>query len=135
MDTVQNHDGARSDAGHLLALGYLQVGTGALTVTMSLMALFVAVFVSSELFNPARAFDHSTTFFDRILAAYVLLQLTFGWVAGGLQFAAGCCCMKSRPTRLVWVSCVVNLINIPHGAIAGIVTLILGRQRAAHATV
>ena len=129
MDTVQPREVARPDAGHLLALGYLQVGTGALTVTMSLMALFVAVFVSSELFNPARAFDHSTELLDRLLAAYVLLQLTFGWVAGGLQFAAGYCCMKSKPTRLVWVSCVVNLINIPHGALAGIFTMLGVRRR------
>ena len=129
MDTVQTHDVSRPDSGHLLALGYLQVGTGALTVTMSVMALWVALFVSSELFNPARAFDHSTAFFDRILAAYVLLQLTFGWVAGGLQFASGCCCMKSRHTRLVWIASVVNLVNIPHGAIAGIFTLLLGRRR------
>lgn len=129
METEPRHDDSRADPGHLLALGYLQVGTGALTVTMSLMALFVAVFVSSELFHPARAFDHSTSFFDRILAAYVLLQLSFGWIAGGLQLASGCCCMKSRPTRLVWISSVVNLINIPHGALAGIFTM-LGIRRA-----
>ncbi|MBL9202449.1 MAG: hypothetical protein JNL39_18205 [Opitutaceae bacterium] len=129
MDTVHDSEVSRPDAGHLAALGYLQVGTGVLTVTMSLMALVQVLLGHHELFNPARAFDHSTDLFDRAIAAYVLLQLTLGWVAGGLQLAAGVHCMRGNRSRLVWVASVVSLVNFPHGTIAAIFTL-LGLTRA-----
>lgn len=124
MDTVHEHPVSRPDAGHLAALGYLQIGTGVLTITMSLMALVQVVLGHHELFNPARAFDHSTDLFDRAIAAYVLLQLTLGWVAGGLQLAAGLHCMRANPSRLVWVASIVSLANFPHGTIAAIFTLL-----------
>ncbi len=124
MDTVRGQDDTRPDAGNLTALGYLQIGTGALTVTMSLMALMQALFGHHELFNPARAFDHSTDLFDRAIAAYVLLQLTLGWVAGGLQIAAGISCMRGHPARLVWIASFVSLVNFPHGTLAAFFTLL-----------
>ncbi len=129
MDTVQGDEVSRPDAGHLAALGYLQVGTGGLTITMSVMALLQALLGHHELFNPARAFDHSTDLFDRAIAAYVLLQLTLGWVAGGLQLAAGIQCMRANPSRLVWIASFVSLVNFPHGTIAAFFTL-LGLSRA-----
>lgn len=128
MDTVHGRELSRPDAGHLAALGYLQVGTGVLTITMSLMALAQVMLGHHELFNPARAFDHSTDLFDRAIAAYVLLQLTVGWVAGGLQLAAGIHCMRGNASRLVWIASFVSLANFPHGTIAAIFTL-LGLSR------
>lgn len=130
MDTVHEREVSRPDAGHLAALGYLQVGTGALTVTMSLMALVQVLLGHHELFNPARAFDHSTHLFDRAIAAYVLLQLTLGWIAGGLQLAAGIHCMRAKPSRLVWIASLVSLVNFPHGTLAAFFTLMAVRRIA-----
>lgn len=95
---------------------------------MSLMALTQVLAGHHQLFNPARAFDHATDLLERAIAAYVLLQLTLGWVAGGLQLAAGICCMRGQATRLVWIAAVVSLANFPHGTLAAIFTL-LGLMR------
>ncbi len=128
MDTVRGQDDTRPDAGNLAALGYLQVGTGALTVMMSLMALMQALVGHHELLHPARAFDHSTDLFDRAIAAYVLLQLTLGWLAGGLQIAAGIACTRGKPSRLVWIASFVSLANFPHGTLAAFFTLLALRR-------
>jgi hypothetical protein len=112
----------------LAALGYLQIGTGVLTVTMSLMALTLVFAGHHQLLNPARAFDHSTDLLERAIAAYVLLQLSVGWIAGGLQLAAGVCCLRAQTSRLVWIAAVVSLANFPHGTLAAIFTL-LGLNR------
>ncbi len=95
-----------------------------LTVTMSLMALLQAIIGHSELLNPMRAFDHAADLLDRAIAAYVLLQLTLGWVAGALQIAAGRHCMRGNASRLVWIASWVSLVNFPHGTIAAIFTLL-----------
>jgi hypothetical protein len=120
--------------GQLIALGYLQIGTGTLTVMMSLLALSQLLFGSLDMLNPARAFAHSTDFFDRAIAAYVVLQLTVGWIAGGLQLAAGRCCLRGRGSRLVALASVVSLVNFPHGTVAAILMLwALGRPEIAQA--
>jgi hypothetical protein len=114
--------------GQLIALGYLQIGTGTLTVMMSLLALSQVLFGSLDMLSPARAFAHSADLFDRAIATYVVLQLTVGWVAGGLQLAAGRCCLRGRGPRLVRLASVVSLVNFPHGTVAAILMLCaLGR--------
>jgi hypothetical protein len=109
--------------GQLTALGYLQIGTGCLTVLMSVLALAQMAYGPTELFNPARAFNYSADFFDRAIAAYVILQLTVGWIAGGLQLASGCCCLRGKRPRLVYAASLVSLINFPHGSVAALLML------------
>jgi hypothetical protein len=120
---------SRPSDGTLAVLGYLQIGTGVLSLTMSLMALFQAMFSHAEMLNPAAIVGSSADVMDRAIAAYVALQLTLGWVAGGLQLAAGMCCLRSRHPRLVWAASVVSLANFPHGTMAAILML-LGLRRA-----
>jgi hypothetical protein len=134
MEDVRPPALASPAEGQLIALGYLQIGTGTLTVMMSLLALSQLLFGSLEMLNPARAFTHSADFFDRAIATYVVLQLTVGWIAGGLQLAAGRCCLRGRGSRLVALASVVSLINFPHGTVAAILMLwALGRPEIAHA--
>lgn len=120
--------------GQLTALGYLQIGTGCLTVLMSILALAQMLLGPTELFNPANAFNYSSDLFDRAIAAYVILQLTVGWVAGGLQLASGCCCLRCKRPRLVYAASLVSLINFPHGTVAALLMLSgFGRPEIAHA--
>ncbi len=134
MDDVRAHALSRPGEGYLAALGYLQIGTGILTLTMSLMALFQAVFSHAEMLNPATIFASSPDLIDRAIATYVAMQLTFGWVAGGLQLAAGLSCLRSRHPRFVWVASLVSLGNFPHGTMAAILMLLgLRRAEVAHA--
>ena len=119
---------SRPGEGYLAALGYLQIGTGVLSLTMSLMLLFQAMFSHPELLNPATAFSSSADLVDRAIATYVSLQLSFGWVAGGLQLAAGICCLRASRPRLIWLASVVSLANFPHGTMAAILVL-LGLRR------
>ncbi len=88
MDDVRVHPLPRPGEGYLAALGYLQIGTGALTLTMSLLAFTQAMFGQAGVFNPTTIFASSSDLIDRAIATYVALQLTLGWVAGGLQLAA-----------------------------------------------
>lgn len=123
MDDIRVPELEQSGAGQLTALGYLQIGTGSLTVLMSLMALTQTMAGPSGLFDPAKLFSYSSDFFDRLIAAYVLLQLTLGWVAGGLQLVAGVCCLRGRRPRLIGLASVVSLINFPHGTVAALLML------------
>lgn len=123
MHEVRAHTFSRPGDGYLAALGYLQIGTGVLSLTMSLMALTQAMLSHSEFLNPATAFSHSSNPIDRVIAAYVILQLTFGWLAGSLQVAAGISCLRSRRPRLVLAASVLSLANFPHGTLAAILTL------------
>lgn len=109
--------------GYLSALGYLQIGTGSLTLVMSLMALSYWLLGSGELLNLSNAFDLDTHLIDQAIAAYVSLQLTLGWLAGGLQLASGICCLQGRRPRLVWFASVISLANFPHGTMAAILML------------
>lgn len=128
MDDVRAHPLPRPGEGYLAALGYLQIGTGALTLTMSLLAFTQALFGQAEVFNPATIFASSSDPFDRAIATYVALQLTVGWVAGGLQLAAGICCLRASHPRLVWLASVVSLGNFPHGTVAALLMLLSLRR-------
>lgn len=112
----------RSDD-YLSALGYLQIGTGSLTLVMSLMALSHWLLGNAELFSLSNVLGLENPFIDQAIAAYVWLQLTLGWVAGGLQLAAGISCLHGRRSRLVWLASVVSLANFPHGTMAAILML------------
>ena len=129
MDDVRAQTLSRPGDGYLAALGYLQIGTGSLSLMMSLMLFFQAMFSHSEMLNPAIAFDSSVDLLDRAIATYVSLQLSIGWVAGALQLAAGICCLHSSHSRLVWLASLVSLGNFPHGTMAAILML-LGLRRA-----
>lgn len=134
MDDVRVHTLSRPGEGYLAALGYLQIGTGALSLTMSLMALFQAMFSHAEALNPATIFGSSSDLIDRGIATYVALQLTIGWVAGALQLAAGLCCLRSSHPRLVWAASLVSVGNFPHGTMAAILMLVsLRRTEVVHA--
>lgn len=128
MDDVRAHPLPRPGEGYLAALGYLQIGTGALTLTMSLLAFTQALLGQAEVFNPATIFASSSDLFDRAIATYVALQLTLGWVAGGLQLAAGMCCLRGSHPRLVWIASLVSLGNFPHGTVAAILMLLSLRR-------
>jgi hypothetical protein len=128
MEHVQSSEISRPGEGYLSALGYLQVGTGILSLTMSLMLFFQALFSHSELLNPATAFDSSSDLIDRAIATYVTLQLTLGWIAGALQLAAGLCCLRGRNLRLVWAASLINLANFPHGTMAAILMVLTLRR-------
>ena len=128
MDDVQARTLSRPGEGYLAALGYLQIGTGALTLTMSLLALTQAMLGQAEVFNPATAFASSSDLIDRAIATYVALQLTLGWVAGGLQLAAGMRCLRASHPRLVWLASVISLGNFPHGTVAAILMLLSMRR-------
>ena len=62
MDDVRAQTLSRPGDGYLAALGYLQIGTGSLSLMMSLMLFFQAMFSHSEMLNPAIAFDSSFTY-------------------------------------------------------------------------
>jgi len=128
MDDVRAQTLTRPGDGYLAALGYLQIGTGSLSLMMSLMLFFQALFSHSELLNPATAFDSSFDLLDRAIATYVSLQLSIGWVAGALQFAAGICCVQARRPRLVWVASLVSLANFPHGTMAALLVILALRR-------
>ncbi len=128
MDDVRVHPLSRPGEGYLAALGYLQIGSGVLTLTMSLMALFQAMLGHAEMLNPATILDASSDWLDRAITTYVVLQLTLGWVAGGLQLAAGLCCLRSSHPRLVWVASLVSLGNFPHGTLAALLMLLSMRR-------
>jgi hypothetical protein len=128
MDDVRAQTLSRPGDGYVAALGYLQIGSGVLSLTMSLMALVQALFSHSELFHPTTALGLSSELLDNAITAYVLLQLSLGWVAGGLQLAAGYCCLHSRRARLVWVASLISLANFPHGTMSAILML-LGLRR------
>ena len=123
MEDVRATSLSRPGEGHLTALGYLQIGTGSLTLAMSLLTLGQAMFSHAELFHPSRVFNYSSDFFDRFIAAYVILQLTFGWLAGALQLAAGICCLRCRHPRLMWIASIASLVNFPNGTMASILML------------
>lgn len=128
MDDVRAQTFSRPGEGFLAALGYLQIGTGVLSLTMSLMFFFQALFSHSELLNPALAFDSSSELIDRAIATYVSLQLTIGWLAGTLQLLAGVCCLRGRRPRFVGAAALVSLANFPHGTMAAILMLISLRR-------
>jgi hypothetical protein len=128
MDDVRAQTFSRPGDGYLAALGYLQIGTGSLSLMMSLMLFFQAMFSHSELLSPATAFDSSSDLLDRAIATYVSLQLSIGWLAGALQLAAGICCVHARNPRLVWVASLVSLANFPHGTMAGLLTILALRR-------
>ena len=123
MDEAHAHPVSKPGDGYLSALGYLQIGTGSLTLVMSLMAFSQWVVGNAEVLNPTNAFGLASGFIDRAIAAYVSLQLTFGWVAGALQLAAGICCLHGRHTRFVCIASIVSLANFPHGTMAAILML------------
>jgi hypothetical protein len=129
MNDVRVGNFARPGDGYLAALGYLQIGAGCLSLTMSLMLFFQALFSHSELLHPAVAFAAGSSLIDRAIATYVSLQLSVGWVAGALQLAAGLCCLRGRHPRLVWLAALVSLANFPHGTMAAILVL-AGLRRA-----
>ncbi len=128
MDDVRAHPLPRPGEGYLAALGYLQIGTGALTLTMSLLAFSQAMFGAAEVLSPTMIFASSADVIDRAIATYVALQLTLGWVAGGLQLAAGLWCLRGSHPRLVWLASVVSLGNFPHGTVAAILMLLSMRR-------
>lgn len=128
MDDVQSQQLSRNGDGYLAALGYLQIGAGSLSLLMSLMLFFQATFSHSELLALATVFDSSFDLLDRAIAIYVALQLSIGWVAGGLQLAAGICCLRRRNPRLVWAASLISLANFPHGTIAAIVMILALRR-------
>ncbi len=129
MDDVSAPTFSRPGEGYLTALGYLQIGTGSLSLLMSLMLFFQAMFSHSELLNPVVAFDSSFDLLDRAIATYVSLQLSIGWIAGALQLAAGICCLHGRHLRLVGVASLVSLANFPHGTMAAILMVLALRRR------
>ena len=134
MDDVRAPGHEQSGEGQLAALGYLQLGTGSLTVLMSVMALAQTLAGPSGLFDPAKLFSYSSDLFDRAIAAYVLLQLTLGWVSGGLQLVAGSCCLRGKGPGLVRLASLVSLVNFPHGTVSGLLMLHgLGRPEIARA--
>jgi hypothetical protein len=120
MDNVQSQPLSRHGDGYLDALGYLQIGAGSLSVLMSLMLCFQALFSHAELRSLASVFSSSLDLIDRAIAIYVALQLSIGWAAGGLQFAAGICCLRGTNLRLVWAASLISLANFPHGTIAAV---------------
>lgn len=128
MDDVRAQTLSRPGESGLAALGYLQIGTGSLSLLMSLMLLFQAMFSHSELLSPATAFDSSSDLVDRAIATYVSLQLSFGWIAGSLQLAAGIACLHARNLRLVWTASLVSLANFPHGTMAAILMVVTLRR-------
>ena len=128
MDDDRAQNFPRPGEGYLAALGYLQIGTGSLSLLMSLMLFFQVMFGHSEMLNPVTAFDSSFDLIDRAIATYVSLQLSIGWLAGGLQLAAGICCLHARHPRLVWAASIVNIANFPHGTMAGILMILALRR-------
>jgi hypothetical protein len=123
MDHVHPQSASRGDDGYLSALGYLQIAAGTLSLTMSLMFIFQALFVHTPLLNPALAFSSTADLLDRAIATYVSLQLTIGWLAGSLQLAAGYYCLKASRPRFVATASFVSLANFPHGTMSAILTL------------
>lgn len=123
MDNVHTQAASRGNDGYLAALAYLQIAAGALSLTMSLMFIFQAIFIHTPLLDPALAFSSTANLLDRAIATYVSLQLTIGWVAGSLQLAAGYFCLKARRCQLVHVASLVSLANFPHGTMSSILTL------------
>lgn len=128
MDDVRAQSFSRPSDGYLAALGYLQIGTGSLSLMMSLMLFFQAMFSHSELLSPATALDSSFDLLDRAIATYVSLQLSVGWIAGALQLAAGICCLNARNRRLVWFASIVSLANFPHGTMAALLMVLALRR-------
>ena len=123
MDDVHPHSASRTDTDYSTALGYLQIGTGSLTLLMSFMALCQWALGHDEMLNLGEVFGLSSGLLDRAISAYVSLQLSLGWIAGGLQLAAGVCCLSGRRQRFVGVASLVSLLNFPHGTMAAILTL------------
>lgn len=123
MDHVHPQSASRGDDGYLAALAYLQIGSGILSLTMSLMFIFQALVIHTPLLDPALAFSSTANLLDRAIATYVSLQLTIGWVAGSLQLAAGYFCLKASRSRFVHAASLVSLANFPHGTMSAILTL------------
>jgi hypothetical protein len=123
MDDVDPHSASRTDTDYSTALGYLQIGTGSLTLLMSFMAFCQWALGHGEMLNLGEVFGLSSGLLDRAISAYVSLQLSLGWIAGGLQLAAGACCLSGRRQRFVGVASLVSLLNFPHGTMAAILTL------------
>lgn len=123
MHDAPAHPAAHAGEGSLTALGYLQIGTGALTLMMSLMAGTQWLLGNADLLDPAKIFGLANGLLDQAIAAYVSLQLSLGWIAGALQLVAGICCLNGRRPRFVTAASIVSLANFPHGTMAAILML------------
>jgi len=128
MHDVPSQGSLRLGDGYQAALGLLQIGTGTLSLLMSLMLYAQAILGHSELLHPINGLSSSNDLFDRLIATYVLVQLTFGWIAGALQLTSGICCLRSRHPRLVCAASLVNLANFPHGMMSGMLMLVALRR-------
>lgn len=126
---VRDRTFSRPGEGFLAALGYLQIGTGGLSLTMSLMALCQVLAGHSDVLNPALALGSHAAFLDTAIGAYVSFQLSIGWIAGALQLIAGWCCVSGRAPRFVAVANFVSLANFPHGTVAAVL-VVLSLRRA-----
>jgi len=50
-----------------------------------------------------------------LLAVYLALQVSVGWVMGLLLVASGTCCLRRKARSFVSAASIVNLLHFPHG--------------------
>lgn len=129
----------RRGAGYLYFVGVLQILAGSLGVLFSLFGLINSAATGAggvldpervaDLFA-GRGFENLTS----LLVGFISFQTRFGWAFGLLLIVSGLCCLKQRGRGLVWLSTLVNLVNVPHGTTVALMTWHgLTRRRIAQA--
>ena len=114
--------------GYLMFVGYLQLVAGAMTLLFSALAIVLAMLASdASWMNPiavARSFGpEESSFFVKLIGAYMALQFAFGWLFGLLMVVGGVLCIRKKGRRFVTTSAVINLFNFPHGTTVAILVL------------
>ena len=119
--------------GYLYFVAWLQIVTGTLTTLFSALGVFHGLVNDSSLLNPLNAGGESPGFWLRLISAYVVFQMTYGWIFGLLHVASGVFCFGARGRGFVIFANVVNLLSFPHGTTVAFLTLHgLGVRSIAH---
>ena len=108
-------------------MAYLQFAAAVFSVVFSLLGIAQGVATDPALLNPftvAEIFRGANPgVLGRLVASFMVFQMTCGWLMGLLLIVGGVCCLKRRGRRFVAVSAIVNLINFPHGTTVAIMVL------------
>lgn len=119
--------------GYLYFVAWLQIVTGTLTTLFSAFGVFQGLVNDSALLNPLNAGGQTHGFWLRLISAYVVFQMTYGWIFGLLHLASGAACFGARWRGFVIFANAVNLLNFPHGTTVAFLTLHgLGVRSIAH---
>lgn len=118
----------RRGEGYLYFMAYLQILAGVLSLLFSVFAIARAVSAGDlnmlNLTATTAGYDGSSPgFLETLLAGYMVVQLTFGWLMGLALIGSAICCLKHTGRRFIVIASVLNLFNFPHGTTVAIMML------------